>query len=238
MFCGAVFADSVESQNIVGYTTSSLSSGVKDISGVPFVNAGATTFSIQNITLSNGTDGSDWIMVFNPNTRAYDEYTWFAEVYTDDSYSTSLGVPGWGNNYVKIDCELDPGQGFWIRTEADSDMTLPGQVVAGENNSFSTKAGVKDIVACVFPTAVSIQDITLTGGTDGSDWIMVFNPNTRSYDEYVWFSEVYTDDSYATSLGKAGWGNNYVMAPCTLNPGQGFWIRTEADCTVSFPSPL
>ena len=229
---------SISSANIVGYVTYNISANKKDIMGSPFINVGGTTFDIQNVTLSNPSDGCDWIMVFNPATVSYDSYTWFSELYTDDTYETSLGVAGWGNNYVKEGCELDPGQGFWIQTEQASSVTLPGQVVAADENSFTTTPNKKDIVACVFPVSIDIQGIKLENGTDGCDWIMVFNPQTSSYDSYTWFSELYSDDTYETSLGVPGWGNNYVVETKSLNPGQGFWIQTQADATVSFDAPL
>ena len=238
MFCTTVQADSVESQNIVGYTTISVKAGTKDIKGAPFVNAGGSTFNIQNISLSNGTDGSDWIMVFDASTKTYATYYWFEEVYSDATYETSLGKPGWGNEYYIIEKELDPGQGFWIRTGNDCDVTLPGQVLAASDNSFEVSSGVKDIVACVYPTSLDIQDITLSAGTDGSDWIMVFDADSKKYNTYYWFEEIYTDSTYETSLGKAGWGNEYYVLPCEIEPGQGFWIRTGNNCTVTFPSPL
>ena len=228
----------MQSENVVGYVTFNTAANKKDISGVPFVNAGGTDFDIQNITLSNGSEGSDWIMVFNAATRSYETFNWFSDVYTDDTYSTSLGKAGWGDNYVVINKKLDPGQGFWIQTQNACAVTIPGQVVAATSNGFTTSANKKDIVACVFPTDLNIQDITLTNGTEGSDWIMVFNAATRSYETFNWFSDVYTDDTYSTSLGKAGWGDNYVVKEKTLDPAQGFWIQTQNAAEVKFPSPL
>ena len=52
-------------------------------------------------------------------------------------------------------------------------------MVEAEDNTLSTKAGVMDICANIYPMALDVQDIELTGGSDGNDWLMVFDPSTQ-----------------------------------------------------------
>ena len=234
------------SANTVGYVTYELQANKQDIGGVPFLNAGGGELDIQNIKLSNGSDGGDWIKIFNPETRTYDTLYWFASLYDMDENENDvdLEMSGWGiDEYVvKPTVTIQPGQGFWIQTKKNNTMTIAGQVCSAVNaeNTQSLMANKQDLLAALFPVETDVQDIKLSNGSDGGDWIKIFNPETRTYDTLYWFASLYDLDENEddVDLEMSGWGiDEYIVKPAIkIQPGQGFWIQTKKANTVTFTS--
>ena len=218
----------------------------QDIGGVPFLNAGGGELDIQSIKLSNGTDGGDWIKIFDPETRSYVTLYWYATLWDldENEEDVELGYSGWGvDEYiVKPTVTIQPGQGFWIQTDKANTMTVAGQVcsaVMGENTQ-SLQSGKQDLLAALFPVETDVQDIKLSNGTDGGDWIKIFNPETRSYETLYWYATLWDLDENEedVELGYSGWGvDEYIVKPAVkIQPGQGFWIQTDKANTVTFTS--
>ena len=229
----------VSSANIVGYVTYTTTAGKMDIHGAPFVNISDNQYNIQNIQLGATADmyGSDKLMIFNAATQKYTIYSWYSATYSED-FQTVYG-PGWGNeSWVRQDVSIDPGQVFWLQTVNDVSVTVPGAVIAANQNTTTTIGGKMDIFTGVFPVGLNIQDISLSGNADlyGSDKLMVFNAETQKYSIYSWYSTTYSED-FLTSYG-SGWGNeSWVRQDITLDIGQGFWLQTVGDCNVTFQAP-
>ena len=237
--CGAVMADGVSSDNIVGYVTYTTQADKMDIYGAPFVNVGGNDISIQNVQLGAGADasGQDMLMVFDPNTLTYKIFFWMPTTYSAD-YMTTYGA-GWADaGWVRQDATINPGQGFWLQTKAAVTVTVPGQVMAGDQNTTTTVGGKMDIYTGIYPMGMSIQDCKITSGADaaGQDMLMVFDPATVSYTIYFWMGTTYSAD-YLTTYS-AGWADaGWVRQDVTLNVGQGFWLQTIGDCEVTFTAP-
>ncbi|MBO5687736.1 MAG: hypothetical protein J6R84_05920 [Alistipes sp.] len=232
-------AEGVSSANIVGYVTYTTQADKMDIYGAPFVNVGGEDINIQSVQLGAGADasGKDVIMFFDPNTQAYTIYYWMTATYSAD-YQTVYG-PGWADaGWVRQDTTINPGQGFWLQTKSAVAVTVPGQVLAGNQNTTTTVGGKMDIYTGIYPVAMNIQDCKITSGADatGKDVIMMFDPATMAYSIYYWMGTTYSAD-YVTTYG-AGWADaGWVRQDVALNVGQGFWLQTVGDCEIEFTAP-
>ena len=223
---------------IVGYVTYQLKGGAQEVRGVPFLTTGTTSFSLQDITLSNGTDGADTVMFWDPATRTWETIQHWNEAYESLESEESIGE-GWGDGEgTIINKTMTPGTAFWISTINDTTVTIPGQVCAASDASkLTTVGGAQDLLAGVFPVALNIQDISLDNGTDGADTIMLWNAD-RTWTTIQHWNEAYETLESEESIGE-GWGDGEgTLIQKTLDPAQGFWISTINDCTITFKSPL
>ena len=243
MFAAAVaaglvaFGDGIESANTVGYTQFNLTGGKQDIAGTPFVSTGGSSFSIQDLTLSNPTDAADWIKVYNPLTGRYEKAIYFDEIYETLESEDPMGS-GWGDDEgTVVSTTIDPGQGFWMYSDKNTTVTVPGEVLPASENTTSLTGGKQDIVAGIFPVATSIQSITLPNPTDAADWIKIYNPSTGRYVKAIYFDEIYETLESEDPMG-SGWGDDEgTVMNLTINPGQGFWMYTDKNSNVSFAPP-
>ena len=96
-----------------------------DLAGCAFVNVGGNDLDVQKITLSDQTDGGSLLMFYDIAKGKYDTLQFFDTLYTDDSYSDDPPLPaGWGDNYIKINKTINPGQGFWIQSNNDNRVSF------------------------------------------------------------------------------------------------------------------
>ena len=93
------------------------------ILGQSFQAIGAESTSVQDIDVAGdfSQEGTDWIMVWDDGAETYTRlYYWGASVdgvFTDDTYTTSLGA-GWGDgNQIVMSATINPGRGFWGNAE-------------------------------------------------------------------------------------------------------------------------
>ena len=230
----------VQSANCVGYYTVKVQASKMDLAGCAFVNVGGGDVDVQSITLTDTTDGGTLLMFYDVTKGKYDTLSYYGELYTDDSYSDDPPLPaGWGDNYIKVNKTINPGQGFWIKSDNANDVTIPGQVVAANDNYVDVQASKMDLCANVFPVATDVQTITLSDTTDGGTLLMFYDLVKGKYETLSYYGELYTDDSYSDYPPlPAGWGDNYIKVNKTINPGQGFWIKSDSNNRVSFKSPL
>jgi hypothetical protein len=94
-----------------------------DIMGVQFVNVTDDALNIQNITVSNFTDGQDTMMVYTPGV-GYETYYYGSlvkdyETFEDDGLGWSVG------DALRVQgVTLNPGQGFWMNTKKNATVTI------------------------------------------------------------------------------------------------------------------
>ncbi len=208
-----------------------------DILGTQFVNAGAEALDIQSITINNYTSGKDWIKIYTPGI-GYETYFYFSDTIDNEEDFNSMGE-GWGDSgSVKVfGITLDPGQGFWINTQKDATITIPGQVVLSSSESMELAANKMDIMSSPYPVAINIQKITLSNFSSGKDWIKMYTPGV-GYNTYFYFTDTIDNEEDFNSMGE-GWGDSgsVKVTDVVLNPGQGFWINTQKDATVTVTFP-
>ena len=216
---------------VVGYMNLELKANKMDIMGVQFVNVTGDALDIQNITVSNFTDGQDTMMVYTPGV-GYETYYYGSlvkdyETFEDDGLGWSVG------DALRVQgVTLDPGQGFWINTQKDTVVTISGQVKMTDSETVELAAGKMDIIASPYPVNTDIQNISISNFTDGQDWMKIYTPGV-GYESYLYGAlvkdyETFEDDGLGWSVGDA-----LRVQGVTLNPGQGFWISTKKDATVT-----
>ena len=202
-----------------------------DIMGVQFVNVTGDALDIQNITISNFTDTQDWMKIYTPGV-GYETYYYGAlvkdyETFEDDGLGWSVGDALRAKGVT-----LDPGQGFWINTQKDTVITIAGQVKMTDSETVELAADKMDIIASPYPVNTDIQNISIANYTDTQDWMKLYTAGvgyqTYYYGALVKDYETFEDDGLGWSVGDA-----LRAQGVTLNPGQGFWINTKKDATVT-----
>ena len=104
----------------------------------------------------------------------------------------------------------------------------------------TTAANKMDILGVPFQnvgdTTLNVQDILPQSGfVDGADVLRVWNPITTKYVAVSYYSDTYdsADTNYDTDLGP-GWADtDQFRVDFTLSPGQGFWLTTRNNASVS-----
>ncbi len=204
-----------------------------DILGTQFVNAGTEALDIQSIKIANFTDGMDWMKIYTPGV-GYQTYIYYADTIDNEEDFNSLGE-GWGDgsSVKSIGITLDPGQGFWLNTQKNATITMPGEVLATESESMELAANKMDIMASPYPIELDIQKIKISSFTDGMDWMKLYTPGV-GYQTYIYYADTIDNEEDFNSMGE-GWGDGSSIKTVgvTVNPGQGFWINTQKDATVT-----
>lgn len=222
--CAPAFTAEVTSSNIVGYQKVNLGSGYSII-GQSFKNVGSTfANTVQNLIPDDGLDGegNDSIQVWNGS--GYTFYYW----YSAEALESEKG--GWGDaDGVLQDAVLTPGEAFWVRASSEAMIMTSGEVP--NDTDVDIMAGYT-LVCNPQPVDVSIQDIVPNGlDGEGNDSIQVWNGS--GYTFYYWYS------AEALESEKGGWGDaDGVLQTLIIPSGTGFWIRSSANGSLSFPDAL
>ena len=193
---------------------------------------------MQDIVLDNGSDGKDVLKIFDAAKGDYEDYKWFSTIYKSGSNGMEPMGPGWGNNYMYKEGVIKRGQGFWLKTSKANNVKISGEVATANANTLNTEANVNDILACMYPVELDVQNIVLDNGSDGKDVLKIFDAAKGDYEDYKWFSTIYKSGSNGMEPIGPGWGNNYMYKEGTILPGQGFWLKTSKANTVTIKSPL
>jgi uncharacterized protein (TIGR02597 family) len=173
---------------------------------------------------------------------------WNGTGYDTIFYSTFFGLNTWkfaGGGPEANDVVIWPGEGFFIRRRAESDLTISvgGAVPVGERLT-PVQGGDYTFVGMEFPAGVTLDSSELlvadggplTGG-DGSDVAdLVYAWNGTGYDIY-YFSTFFGQNEWK----KAGGG---LSGSVTLEAGKGYFILEldETDVldwprTIPYPLP-
>ena len=109
--------------------------------------------------------------------------------------------------------------------------------------TYTTQADKMDIYGAPFVNVggedINIQSIQLGSQADsnGKDVLMMFDPNTQTYAIYNWMPVTYSSD-FMTSYGP-GWADaNWIRQDVSINPGQGFWLQTKGNVSVTIPGQV
>ena len=121
-------------------------------------------------------------------------------------------------------------------TTGNAKVCVSGEV--SSKHTVSVKAGLS-LVCNPQPCAVHIQDIVATGLSPwGEDSLRLWDGT--SYSDYVWYA--YDDDEGSEGLLdtlKDGWGDNdQKSVDVTIPAGQGFWIVSGSNATLTFPNAV
>ena len=91
--------------------------------------------NIQDVKPVSGIKGRgvDLLRVWNPLTETY-VYAYYCSSTYDSTWTTDLGE-GWADSYwIRLNVPIAVGQGFWLTTDADSEVSFPVPLVIKEEN--------------------------------------------------------------------------------------------------------
>jgi hypothetical protein len=214
MLAGFVSAQ-VESQNIVGYTTSAINSATWYQIAPTFIPVGGTETSgtAINDIFTTGFVAGDKLYVWNQGSQSYDNYTWMAAPY-DENFDTAPA--GWADlGEMRTVATLKIGQSVFLRkiSAGATSVVFSGEVKAALVTTVPSATWVQ--VSLPYPTDIALNDaITWTGFTAG-DKVYVWNTGSQSYANYTWMLAPY-DENFDTA--PAGWADLGEMRTTTLIP--------------------
>lgn len=197
-----------------------------------FKNVTTEAYPIDNFTVQNATDGKTTIQVLDTDGQVDGTYYWYNE-FVDGAttypagWFDALGVEPAG-------VSLAPGEAVFFNT-TESGVTIQS---AGEVPGKITH----DVIGYMMlgngsPVTIDIDDLTVSGATDGKTTIQVFDSEGQVDGTYYWYNE-FVDG--ATTY-PAGWFDALGVEPAgiQLAPGEGvFFNTTETGVKVSVPSVL
>ena len=257
-FCATV-GFSLESANVVGYSTQGVNAGQFYMVGVQLgdvsaANDVADLNKLVSTTCAPGEygDGSDgtmgnapMIQVLQDNGKFYDFYYLISDA--DDgngNYTAPAWVDGEGFNLDNEDL-LALSKGFWFKSATAGTLTCAGQVSAVDSFERAIPMGQFEIVANPYPTALSLNTPVTSGFTpgeygDGSDgtmgnapMIQVLQDNGKFYDFYYYISDADDGNGNYTSTEWVD-GEGFNLTGTQVPVGQAFWIKSATAGTFTF----
>jgi hypothetical protein len=219
-----LFNAQVESVNIVGYMTKTLTANQKAITGAQFVEVGGgTSLSLSSLRLVNvPADGGASILWWNGS--GYEGAAWMEIMFDPEDID-------WGDGLTaeRVEHTFAPGEGFWI--VIPTGVTDPAVIQAGEvklstqaTYDFALEANKKSLVINPLPVAISLADIELVNvPATGAASILWWNGS--SYEGAAWVGIDFDDTN-------PGWGDgNWEAVTHTFGVDEGFWIVIPSGVT-------
>ena len=208
MFAAAVAAAgglmAIESANVVGYNTDTITAKKFNMVSVPFEGTDGKGFKL-NQCLSGvdlvGTDSpytADQVQLWDATTGTYDNWYYYE---AGDEWT------GWWDaiTATKLFEDVYPdglpsGSAFWYKSAASATkngaLTVSGQVFDGASVDFEILPGKFNMVANAYPVTLKLNDATQVDwknshGTDSpytADQIQIWDPTTGTYDNWYYYN--------------------------------------------------
>ena len=258
-YCATVSLAELASANIVGYYTTDAFE-VGNAMGTPtFTNVTGEELALQDIlpvgeNVPNGLDGVTFIQIQKLTAGAKtDGSIWFWMDYEEEDWLTGETITKYGW-YDMLGTELStmtfkPGEGFWAKfpTGSSASFQYAGQVP--DKDVYTTVNNGNTAMGNPFPYSLEIVGATEMGitpvgenvpnGLDGVTFIQ-FQKLTADAktDGSIWFWMDYEEEDWLTgeTITKYGWYDMLGTVECdvTLNPGEGIWVKSPAECQFKF----
>ena len=198
-----LFADGIESANVVGYTTDTIKATKFNMVSVPFEGTDGDGFKINNC-LSGvnlvGTDDAataDQIQIWDAATGAYDNWFYYD---VGDEYTGWWDVISGASLFEEVYTDgLPSGSAFWYKSAAaaaaDGTMQVSGQVCDSADVTIEVLKGKFNMIATPYPVNLKLNDSTqvtwtnATGTDDAatSDQIQIWDAATGAYDNWFYY---------------------------------------------------
>ena len=181
LFFNGRLSAAVES-DIVGYTTTSLPRGFFALA-VPFLSLEGSQEGYPiaqlsgNLYANDNVARADYLLVQDPDTKAYTTYYYKTQGWTKD-----------GEDTVTTDV-IAPGQGVFLYKNREAGSILAaGEVLSESSKSVTLKRGL-NLVANPYPVSMAISSLagTLYANDNPSraDTLQRLDPTTKAYTSYV-----------------------------------------------------
>ena len=260
--CGSLLA--VESANIVGYVTETITKDSFAMIGVQFESTSSTEMTLEQLIKGDITPVTyDWdseeafntanmIEVYTGN-NSYDFYYYIADGW-DDSLNNGEGdyFTGWCDAFgYKATVTLAPGDAIWFKARTgDVTITTPGQVYAGATE-IVVPNGQFQMFAYDKPVLLDLNDATqvtyanCTAVTYDWDSEEAFNTanmievyaGSNAYEFYYYIADGW-DDSLNNGEGDyfTGWCDGFGYKQSTKVPvARGMWAKgRQGEFTIQF----
>lgn len=229
MLAGFVSAQ-VESQNVVGYSSSALGAGKLFMLGSNFEKVTTTTgeaVTLSSLVPSVAFEDFDAIFVGVADEFGVVQFTTY-------SYLTFNDPAGWyadDNVTYAGNVSLPAGVSVWMQLASAQNVTANGQVRKA-STGFSFAATKLTMTSSAYPIPFNPNTCVWTGAQD-FDSIFVGVADAFGVVQF-------TNYFYLTFNDPAGWyaDDNVTYAGDIAPVGAGFWVQTQGDVTMTQPSPL
>ena len=197
-----------------------------------FKNVTTANYPIDNFTVQGATDGKTTIQVLDTAGQVAGTYYWYNE-FTD---GTTTYPAGWFDfaGVEPAGVSLAPGEAVFFNTD-ESGVTIQS---AGEVPGEITHSVVGYMMlGNGSPVTINVDQMTVSGATDGKTTIQVFDAAGQVAGTYYWYNE-FND---GTTTYPAGWFDFAGVEPAGIDlaPGTGVFFNTdETGVSVTVPSAL
>ena len=221
-FCGAVMAEGIESQNVVGYTMFEPGKSVKCMKGFGFVNTSGTTFDLQSITAyADGEidSGDGYFKIWWWEINQGNKYAVWSNYWWDDN-DPNADPDGYvdaadESEYCWVVPETDDvmptkwvksfanGEGFFVQAAVTApSLTIAGSLVSADTvDEYYEMALVKSqkkLITNPFPVAWNLSDIVAyaDGEIDSGDgYFKIWWWEVNQGNKYAVWSNYWWDDN-------------------------------------------
>ena len=238
----AAGAMAIESANVVGFNTDTITAKKFNMVSVPFESTNGDGFKLNeclsgvNLTGTDNPATADLIQIWDAASGTYDNWYYYDanDEYTgwwDEISASKMFEDQYPNG-------LPAGTAFWYKSAAgaaqNGTMTVAGQVPEATTVDFELLRGKFNMVASAYPVALKLNDadqVVWTGanGTDNpatADLIQIWDAASGTYDNWYYYD---ANDEYT------GWWDEISASkmfedqyPNGLAVGQPFWYKAAA----------
>ena len=226
---------SLESANVVGYSTTSLQTGFT-AAGAGFVSVGAEGCKLTDIKPAGfqTSNGAVQIQLLNSQGKTTDTYKYYKG--GRGAYATE----GWYNGTTLITAENNvtfaPGTGLWVYGTDGYTLQTSGEVLTS-STTVQLCTGFR-MVGNPYPTGLKLTSIVPAGfqTSNGAIQIQVLNSvgkTTATYKYYKGGRGAYATDGWYDGATRITADNDV-----TFDPGVALWVYGADGYTLTFTSPL
>ena len=244
----AATAAEVYSSNVVGYSKVAIQSGFNLI-GSQYVSIGSNTdFDVNELMTSQDLPGLDASFAFQTVLKVWNGGGYYTYGYCADGQGTENGEPSWDGKWLLNDMSglasdtIRVGEGFWIKSDSPATITISGQVATNASYSANVSAGF-NLLSNPYPAPLDINTMT-SDNLPGLDADFAFQTILKVWNGGGYYTYGYCADGQGTENGAPAWDGKWLLndmsdlADVTIPSGNGFWVKTSAPATITFPSPL
>ncbi len=237
------FGDGLESQNTVGYSSTSVAANTWYMAGVQFTDtATGTSISLQDFMKGDFEATSFWDddVALAPTVQIYGAGGYTAYYYFSDATSGSDEVTAWadgGGDAVSV--TLNPGQALWFKNpSAACSVTFAGQVLTAGTKEIPCTAGSWNMIANPYPEELPLNsENTLWNVAATSFWDddVALAPTIQIYGAGGYTAYYYFSDATSGSDEVTAWADGGGDAVTTSVPvGGAMWFKASDATTVTF----
>ena len=262
--CGSLLA--VESANIVGYNTQTLTAGDYNLISLPFAGVDGGSAKLADVMSGSwfgglDSDVGDQLQVWGFNDKGIGGYTKYY-YYADPEDPQWDGWYDLSGSYYFDDCEenaggLDVGWNAWYlsRGKNNPTVTMAGAIAPQDDISFTIHGGDYTLLSNPFPVRLKLNDKTqvdwgnIHGGldSDAGDQIQVWGFNDKGiggYTKYYYYAD--PEDPQWDGWYDLSGSYYFEDVPETdnangLKAGEAFWYLSRApfgtNHTIKFYNP-